>query len=186
MEEEEQKGQQGCLARCPHRALVGPHQLHPDPRGAWFWLASPLLCDRGQGPAPSGPPVVLSVSSVKLQPLFSRKGEHWACARGCSPRASQVSPPPASLPPPVPTPSAPPTQLRLESTHFLPRNDACSPVGFTNNFKFYCFLSLMNSLKRVTSCPVMNVELRPARLWCSACLHQGAAELALAARGSQP
>lgn len=37
------------------------------------------------------------------------------------------------------------------------------PVGFTNNFKFYCFLSLMNSQKHVTSSPVMNVERQARR-----------------------
>lgn len=35
------------------------------------------------------------------------------------------------------------------------------PIGFTNNLKFYCFLSLMNSPKRVTSSPLMNVERQP-------------------------
>lgn len=37
------------------------------------------------------------------------------------------------------------------------------PIGFTNNFKFYCFLSLMNSQKHVTSSPVMNVEQQAGR-----------------------
>lgn len=60
--------------------------------------------------------------------------------------------------PAAPTPSAPHVWNRHVSFCEMMR---VFPVGFTNNLEFYCFLSLMNSPKRVTSSPVMSVERGP-------------------------
>lgn len=83
------------------------------------------------------------------------------------PHTSRPTAPTLGAPPPLgrapPAASIPYTRsVCNRHISFLERMHVI-PVGFTNNFKFYCFLSLMNSQKHVTSSPVMNVERQARR-----------------------
>lgn len=128
-------GPRGCTHRgCP-----------PTPRHAASGLGEPL-------------------ASVRPHPLQPQGGPHTSRSTASSlGKPPPGSPHPCSLGERAPQPPFPHTgSVCNRHISFLKRMHVF-PVGFTNNFKFYCFLSLMNSQKHVTSSPVMNVERQAGR-----------------------
>lgn len=132
----------------------GPHpQAHSfQPQGGPTPPASEeALCLRPTAP-PSGAPTPKPPASGEAPPLQLQGGPHTS--RPTAPtlggaRTLRGPPPPQ---PPSPTPALCNRQVSASSKGCM-----FSPSGLQIT-SFYCFLSLMNSQKHVTSSPVMNVE----------------------------
>lgn len=129
----------------------------PLPQLSW---ASP--CPFPQGVPPAG--FASALCGCREGPAFS--GLRLACP---GPALTAPWKPHPSLPARWGAPASSPLVLQLPPRPSV-RNRHISaleampvfPVGFTNNFKFYCFLSLMNPPKPGAGSALMSVQPRPA------------------------